>query len=77
MGATESAKTWYGTILPLLQLDGIFYLMIDLDSVLMGFSDIDIKLNDNREEFECIMVSGHVDSSVEEEHGDTVQPLPA
>ena len=54
----KPSKTWYGTTLPLLQLDGIFYLMINLDSVLVEFSDIDVKLNDNEEEFECMMVLG-------------------
>jgi hypothetical protein len=60
-----------------LQLDGIFYSMIDLHDIPVAFCEVDVKLDDNGHEFECMMVSGHVGSSVEGERKDTVRPLPA
>ena len=77
MGSTEKTKeslrTWD---LPPLELDGIHYSKIDLSEVPVAFSEVDVKLDDNGIEFECMMVSGHVGSSVEGERKDTVRPLP-
>ena len=42
-----------------------------------GFCEIDVKVNDNGEELECLMVSGHVASLVEGEKRDTIRPVPA
>ena len=69
--------TWYGETLPPLQLDGIFYSIIDLKKVPVAFGEVDVKLIDNGVEFDCMMVSGHVASSAEGERKDTVRPLPA
>jgi len=81
VGPTEQTKeglrTWAGRILPPLQLDGIHYSMIDLNKVPVAFCEVDVKLIDNRIEFECMMVSGHVGSLVEGERKDAVRPLPA
>ena len=60
-----------------LQLDGIFYSTIGLNKVPVAFCDVDVKLIDNGEEFDCMMVSGLVASSVNGEWKDTMQPLPA
>jgi len=70
-------KTWNDDNLTPLQLDGIFYSMIDLDDIPVAFCEVDVKVKDNGEEFECMMVSGHVGSSVEGERKDAVRPLPA
>jgi len=77
LSAPEPFRTWYGEILPSLQLDGIVYSTIDLDSVPVGFADVDVKLDDNGKVFESMMVAGHVGTSVEGENEDTVRPLPA
>ncbi|KIM34764.1 hypothetical protein M413DRAFT_450071 [Hebeloma cylindrosporum] len=60
-----------------LSLDGTDYPIIDSHDVPTGFCEVDVKLNDNGEEFECIMVSGHVASLVEGEKRDTIRPVPA
>lgn len=60
-----------------LSLDGIDYPIIDSQDVPIGFCEVDVKVNDNGEELECMMVSGHVASLVEGEKRDTIRPLPA
>jgi len=60
-----------------LELDGISYAMIETGKVPVAFTEVEVRLIDNDEEFECMMVSGHVGSSVEGERGDTIRPLPA
>jgi len=78
MARTENrSRTRNGKFLAPLQLDGISYSMINLNYVPVAFCEVDVKLNDNGVEFECMMVSGHVGSSVEGERKDTVRPLPA
>jgi hypothetical protein len=60
-----------------LSLDGIDYPIIDSKDVPTGFCEVDVKLDDNGEELDCMMVSGHVASLVEGEKRDTVRPVPA
>ena len=48
-----------------------------MSEVPVAFSEVDVKIDDNGIEFECMMVSGHVGSSVEGERKDTVRPLTA
>lgn len=58
-------------------LDGVQYPVIDADAdVTVGFCEVDVKLNDNGEIFDCLMVSGHVGYQVEG-NADTVRPFPA
>ena len=73
----ERSMTWLGKTWPPLQLDGIFYSIINLNNVPVAFCDVDVKLIDNGVEFDCMMVSGHVASSVEGKRKDIVRPLPA
>jgi len=71
------SRIWDGEILAPLQPDGIFYSMINLHDIPVAFCEVDVKLDDNWQEFECMMVSGHVGSSVEGERKDIMRPLPA
>ena len=58
-------------------LDGVLYGNVGIDNIAPGFCEVDVKLDDNGEEFECMMVSGHCAMAVEGEEGDTVRPLSA
>jgi len=58
-------------------LDGIDYPIIDSGDVPTGFCEVDVKLDDNGKELECMMVSGHVASLVEGERRDTIRPVSA
>ena len=58
-------------------LDGTEYNFIDSRDVPYGFCDVDVKLNDNGDELECMMVSGHLASRVEGPKKDTLRPLPS
>jgi len=63
---------------PELVVDGVRYPIVDLDSVPNGFCDVEVEMNDNGNEFECMMVSGHVGMAISSTDGkrDTVQPSP-
>ena len=79
MGPTSTPgrpRTWNGRSLPPLQLDGVVYSMIDLNKVPVAFCEVDVKLIDG-ETVDCMMVSGHVGSSVEGVEEDAMRPLPA
>ncbi|KAF8152211.1 hypothetical protein B0H34DRAFT_663705 [Crassisporium funariophilum] len=60
-----------------LVLDGIVYPIIESEDVPVGFCEVDVKLIDNGEVFDCMMVSGHLAGAVEGEGRDVVRPLPA
>ncbi|KAF4618562.1 hypothetical protein D9613_009791 [Agrocybe pediades] len=60
-----------------LQLDGVLYGYIDSNDVPTGFCEVDVKLDDNGEMFNCIMVAGHLSMLTIGDHLDTVRPLPA
>ncbi|KDQ19405.1 hypothetical protein BOTBODRAFT_153311 [Botryobasidium botryosum FD-172 SS1] len=66
---------------PLL-LDGVTYATIGLHQIPPGFCEVDVILDDNDEEFKCIMVAGHVATesvSTPSRRGkvpDTVRPSP-
>jgi len=70
----ERHDSWYG---PELILDGIRFPRIDSDDIPAGFCDVDVKLDDNGDVFDCAMVSGHVALTVCGENRDTVRPSPA
>ncbi|KAF8152210.1 hypothetical protein B0H34DRAFT_677611 [Crassisporium funariophilum] len=60
-----------------LVLDGIRYPVIKSGDVPAGFCEVDVKLVDNGEVFDCMMVSGHLAGAVEGEGRDGLRPLPA
>ena len=47
-------------MLPLLKLDGVSYHRIDSDEVPPGYSSVPVKVNDNGDEFDAMMVAGSV-----------------
>ena len=65
-----------GTVSELV-LDKVSYPVIDSGDVPVGFCEVDVKLDDNGEEFPCMMVSGLLAFSVEGEKKDTVRPCPS
>jgi len=60
-----------------LVLDGVEYNFVDSVDVPNGFCEVDMKLDDNGEKLDCIMVSGHLASRVEGLKKDTLRPLPS
>jgi hypothetical protein len=54
----------------------MFYPVINSNDVPVGFCEVDVKVNDNGEEFDCLMVSGHVAHRAEG-NVDTVCPFSA
>jgi hypothetical protein len=61
----------------LLVLDSVQYPVIMGNDVPVGFCEVDVKMDDNGEKFECMMVSGHVAGLVEGKAKDTLRPLPS
>lgn len=60
-----------------LVLDGVQYAVVDPRTELaVGFCQVDVKLDDNSELFDCSMLSGHIGSQVGG-NGDTLRPLSA
>jgi len=60
-----------------LLLDDVEYGVIDSGDVPTGFCEVDVKLDDNGQEFDCMMVSGHMASRVEGAMKDTLRPFPS
>ncbi|KAF9558289.1 hypothetical protein CPC08DRAFT_562706 [Agrocybe pediades] len=60
-----------------LQLDGVHYGYLDSQDVPTAFCEVDVKLDDNGEIFNCMMVSGHLARLTTGEDLDTVRPMPA
>ncbi|KAF4618484.1 hypothetical protein D9613_009747 [Agrocybe pediades] len=60
-----------------LQLDGVDYAYVDSNDVPTGFCEVDVKLDDNGEEFDCMMVSGHLARVTTGDNLDTIRPMPA
>jgi hypothetical protein len=60
-----------------LWLDGVEYPNIDSQDVPTGFCEVDVKVDDNGTELECMMVSGHLATLVEGNKKDSVRPNPS
>ncbi|KAF9484824.1 hypothetical protein BDN70DRAFT_849120 [Pholiota conissans] len=60
----------------ILVLDGVQYGAVGAYNLPSGFCDVDVLLNDNGKEFDCMMVSGHLALKTEGEDRDTVRPHP-
>ncbi|KJA15904.1 hypothetical protein HYPSUDRAFT_333356 [Hypholoma sublateritium FD-334 SS-4] len=52
-----------------LVLDGLLYGRVGTENIAPGFCEVDVKLNDNGEIFDYMMVSGHCATGVEGEGG--------
>ncbi|PIL35816.1 hypothetical protein GSI_01476 [Ganoderma sinense ZZ0214-1] len=65
---------------PYYTLDGVPYFSLDMKDIPAGYSEVDVLVDDNGEELECRMVSGHLASAVSKaaEDGpfDTLSPAP-
>ncbi|KAJ3502541.1 hypothetical protein NLJ89_g8841 [Agrocybe chaxingu] len=57
-----------------LEVDGVRYHAVDIKSVPVGYCEVDVLLIDNGDKFECMMVAGHVGSTIEGQR-DTLRPL--
>jgi len=73
----QEPSRWMPMPVEKLVLDDAEYNVIDSDEVPNGFCEVDVKLDDNGEELECMMVSGHLASRVEGLKKDTLRPLPS
>ncbi|KAF8954844.1 hypothetical protein BDZ97DRAFT_1862717 [Flammula alnicola] len=71
----QQSRNWLK--IPKLTLDGVEYSIIDSADVPTGFCEVDVKLDDNGEVFDCMMVSGHLATRIEGEMKDSVRPLPS
>jgi hypothetical protein len=49
--------------MPTLKMDGVQYHVIDSDNVPPSTAEVDVQLNDNGQELECVMVAGIVGAS--------------
>ena len=47
-----------------LTLDGIIYHTIDTDEIPAGVAEVDMKLDDNGQEFDCVLTAGHVGAQI-------------
>lgn len=59
------------------KIDGIEYRRINCSRIPVGFCEVDVKVDDNGQELDCMMVAGHVASAVEGTNSDTLRPAPA
>lgn len=57
-----------------LYLDGIAYGAVDVGKITPGYCEVDVRMDDNGKEFDCMMVSGHAAIRVEGELQDAIRP---
>lgn len=78
LSSKDSAHFEYlKSTLQTLSLDGVDYPIIDSEDVPTGFCEVDVKVDDNGTELECMMVSGHLATLVEGDKRDSVRPSPS
>ncbi|KAM5540277.1 hypothetical protein V8D89_006096, partial [Ganoderma adspersum] len=58
---------------PKYTLDGVPYFSLDMKDILAGYSEVDVLVIDNGEEFLCKMVSGHIASAMSGGRGWSIQ----
>jgi Domain of unknown function (DUF4419) len=71
----QNSRTPYGMYR--LELDDARYEILKSRDVPMGYCEVDVKLKNNGEEFDCMMLSGHIGRLTGGEKRDTLSPLPA
>lgn len=60
---------------PRLELDGITYPVMAVDSVPPGYGKVDVKLNDHSVIFDCLTATGHMSTIIEGEPDDGSGPI--
>lgn len=63
------------TIEPL-SIDSVQYSATETTDIPVGFCEVEIKLDDNGELFDCMMVAGHLASVIEGQNEDALRPSP-
>lgn len=83
--STPSQHSYFGPP-PALRYAGLTYPVVQIDNIPPGYCETDVRLIDNEEEFDCMLVSGHVGAVVgswdeageycSNLSGDTLMPAP-
>ncbi|PPQ64195.1 hypothetical protein CVT24_008613 [Panaeolus cyanescens] len=79
LSARQLTGGWSGLItegVPL-RLDGVSYHRLDTKKIPPAICEVEVSLDDNGEKFECMMVAGHISSTICGVKKDTMAPNPA